>query len=689
MISGYIEKIVYRNEDNAYSVIEVSSGGDEDNQILVGTFPYVEEGDFIKAEGVMKLHPVYGEQMAVTEYEITQPDDVRSIEKYLSSGAVKGVGAALSARIIKRFGEDTIRIMEEEPERLAEIKGISMRMAMEISAQVEEKRDLREAMLFLGKYGISMNMAVKIYKLYGSSLYSIIKENPYKIADDISGVGFKIADEIAIKAGIPADSGYRIKCGLLYVLTDASAQGHMYLPEDILTSRCIAMLGIEGEPMQEYLTELQMDKRIIVKKGEEGNIVYPAQAYYVELDTAKMLHDINRFIPIEIITGGPGTGKTTNIKRIIEEYESKGMEISLAAPTGRAAKRMEEATGHVAATIHRLLEVSGRPDEQDGMRGMCTFGRDEGNPLEADVIIIDEMSMVDIYLMHSLLKAVAPGTRLVLVGDTNQLPSVGPGNVLKDIIDSKAFNVKHLNKIYRQDAESDIVLNAHRMINGEEIDLGKKSRDFLFIRRNEPEQIIAAMLTLVTEKLPGYVGTAAGEIQVMSPMKKGPLGVERLNIILQERLNPKSMRKTEKELFGTLWRDGDKVMQIKNNYDLGVYNGDIGIITEINTFGEFVKVRYDDKTVEYGFTDMDQVELAYAITIHKSQGSEYPAVVIPVHQGPRMLMTRNLIYTAVTRAEKCVTLVGVPERFYEMTGNTHEMERYSGLKDRIIEIMDI
>jgi len=717
MIEGFVENIIYKNSDNAYCVLEVSSKGDD--YVLVGTFPYVAEGDYIEAEGEMVLHPVYGEQMKVKSFTIKAPQDIAGIEKYLSSGAIKGIGPGLSRKIINRFGEDTIRIMEEEPERLAEIKGISERMAMEISAQVEGRRDMREALVFLSKYGISMNLGLKIYKYYGSAIYTLIRNNPYQLADDVTGIGFRIADEIARRAGFAADSEYRIKSAILYCLAQAQSDGHMYLPKEELFAATDDLLGL-GSLMPDMnspsddaglvsgqkhtlLRELEMEKKVIIK----GEKVYAATAYYTELDIARMLHIINEAEPIEIITGGPGTGKTTNIKRLIDKYEGAQLEVACCAPTGRAAKRMEEATGHEASTIHRLLEVSGMPiDEETATpeENAARFARNEDCPLEYDVVIVDEMSMVDAFLMRSLLKAIAPGTKLVLVGDTNQLPSVGPGNILKDIIASECFETLRLNKIYRQDEESDIIINAHKMIDNEPIDLNRQSKDFVFVKRQEPDQIIAAMLTLIRDKLPKYVDADIEDIQVMSPMKKGSLGVERLNTILQQHLNPASPEKSEKEIGGTIWREGDKVMQIKNNYRLeweirdnagyaidkgeGIYNGDIGIIREVNTFAEEISVEFDDQRITvYSYSDMDQLELAYAITIHKSQGSEYPAVIIPVHSGPRMLMTRNLIYTAVTRARKCVTLVGVPERFTEMTANTHEQNRYSSLRERLLEFV--
>ena len=708
MISGFVEKIVYKNNENAYCVLEVSSKGEE--YVLVGTFPYIAEGDYIEAEGEMTVHPVYGEQMQVRSYELRAPEDLAGIEKYLSSGAIRGIGPGLASRIIKKFGEDTLRIIEEQPERLAEIKGISERMAMEISGQVEEKKDMRTAMLFLAKYGISMRLALKIYQTYGSEIYSIIEENPYRLAEDITGIGFKIADEIARRAGFKSDSEYRIKSGILYVLSHAGANGHMYLPKDELINDTCQLLNSREDagPISEIIDNMQFDKKIIIHDGN----VYAASAYYTELSIANLLFELDTAMQIQIITGGPGTGKTTNIKRLIDEYESAGLEVACAAPTGRAAKRMEEATGHSASTIHRLLEVSPvsmlmGDSENDadsyGTHEGIRFQRNEETPLEYDVIIIDEMSMVDAYLMNSLLKAITPGTKLILVGDTNQLPSVGPGNVLKDIILSECFDVMRLTKIYRQDETSDIILNAHRMIDGEHIDISKSSKDFVFVKRGEPDNIIAAMLTLVRDKLPDYVDADIEDIQVMSPMKKGALGVERLNSILQAHINPPSPEKAEKETGSVTWREGDKVMQIKNNYKLewetrdsrgfvmdkgeGVYNGDIGIIREINLFAEEISVEFDEgRIATYSFSDTDELELAYAITIHKSQGSEYPAVVIPVHQGPKMLMIRNLIYTAVTRAQKCVTLVGVPERFDEMCQNTQEMKRYSGLRERLIEL---
>ena len=749
-VSGYVEKIKYRNEENGYSILSVNSDGLD--YVLVGTFPYISEGDFIEASGRDVEHPIYGDQIQVESYELKAPEDTASMERYLGSGAIRGVGTALAARIVRRFKADTFRIIEEEPERLAEVKGISEKMAQAISEQMESKKEMRQAMMFLQEYGISMSLALKIYNEYGSRMYSIIKENPYRLADDIQGVGFKMADEIAQKVGIFTDSDFRIRSGIYYTLLQSVANGHTYLPQEELLASASELLHVDPAVMEKHLTDLQMEKKIVVKVNEEKLLkpeeddstpasrhVYASQYYYTELNTARMLHDLNlrgaepeaeirkklekiceeeRIEPDElqiravveavnsgllIITGGPGTGKTTTINTIIRYFEQEEMEILLAAPTGRAAKRMTEATGYEARTIHRLLELTGVPSDDKDTSGMH-FERNEENPLDADAIIIDEMSMVDIYLMHALLRAVNPGTRLILVGDTNQLPSVGPGNVLRDLIASGAFDVVQLTRIFRQAAESDIIVNAHRINDGERIPLGKRSKDFLFIRREQPDAIISAMLTLVREKLPNYVHADMFDIQIMTPMRKGALGVERLNTILQSFLNPKDPSKPEKEMGGTIYRVGDKVMQIKNNYQIewetrnrygipvdsgaGVFNGDIGIIREINTFAEELTVEFDEgKMVDYSFKQLEELELAYAITIHKSQGSEYPAVVIPVYSGPRMLMTRNLIYTAVTRARACVCLVGIPEMLQAMVDNEVEQRRYTGLKIRIQEVM--
>lgn len=736
-VCGFVERIKYRNEENGYTVLSLTDEGEE--YTLVGNFHYISEGEMVEATGPMTEHPVYGEQMTVETYEIKAPEDTAAMERYLGSGAVKGIGAALAARIVRRFKADTFRIMEEEPERLSEVKGISEKMAMAISEQVEEKKEMRQAMMFLQEYGISMSLAVKIYQEYGPRLYTVIKENPYQLADDIAGVGFKMADEIAKRVGIFTDSDFRIKSGVLYTLLQATGNGHTYLPETDLLSQASELLRVEPQSIEKHLMDMQIDKRLVIRESEGVRVVYASQYYYMEMGVARMLHDLNirgrepeekirkKLLQIQkeesieldekqvqavveavnsgllIITGGPGTGKTTTINTIIRYFESEEMEILLAAPTGRAAKRMTEATGYEARTIHRLLEISGMPGDERSI-GMH-FERNEENPLDADAVIIDETSMVDIHLMQSLLKAVNPGTRLILVGDVNQLPSVGPGNVLKDVIEAGCFNVVMLTRIFRQASQSDIVVNAHKINAGETVPLGKKSNDFLFIKRDDPNMIINAMITLVQKKLPGYVGADPYDIQIMTPMRKGALGVERLNTILQEYLNPPDKSKLEKESGGVTFRVGDKVMQIKNNYNIewevrnkygipvdkgtGIYNGDIGIIREINLFAELVTVEFDEgRMVEYSFKQMEELELAYAVTIHKSQGSEYPAVVIPIFSGPKMLMTRNLIYTAVTRARACVCLVGVPEVFQAMVDNEMEQRRYSGLRERICEIYD-
>ena len=734
-VLGYIEKIIYRNENNGYTVLSVES--DDDEYVLVGTFNYIAEGEFIKANGNMKLHLSYGEQLFVDEYEIVEPRELDSIQKYLASSAIKGVGEALAKRIVKKFKMDTLRVMEEEPERLAEVKGVSAKLAKSISEQIQEKKSMRDAMIFLQKFGISMKLAAKIYMEYGSKIYTIIETNPYKLADDIEGIGFKIADDIAKKVGITADSKFRAIAGVEYLLSNAMLSGHLYLPDRVLEEEFLNLFGENIFDFNSLLSEMQMEKRIVVKRIEETN-VYLSGSYYTELAVAKMLIDINikakydiskiedkirkieekegivlddlqRQAVIEsinsgliIITGGPGTGKTTTINTIIKYFESEGESISLAAPTGRAAKRMSEATSYEAKTIHRLLEITPNISENSNNIG-THFERNEDNPLEADVLIIDEVSMVDIFLMNALLKAVAIGTRLILVGDINQLPSVGPGTVLKDLIESNCFNVVRLNKIYRQSVRSDIVVNAHKIMTNEDIDLSKKSNDFIFIKQNNPEHVMDSIITLMIDKLPGYVNSTINELQVMTPMRKGPLGVEVLNSFLQNKLNPTSKQKNEKEYDATIFREGDKVMQIKNNYQkewyiynekhfpvdkgLGVYNGDIGVIKEIDMFSESFTICFDDgKVSKYEFSEFNEIELAYAITVHKSQGSEYSAVIIPIYKGPAMLMNRNLIYTAITRAKRCVVLVGVPEALYTMIQNTKEMARYTGLKSRILEL---
>lgn len=730
-MAGYVEHIIYRNADNGYTVLNLVGG--EGEVTCVGVFPAIAEGENIEASGEYAEHPTYGKQFKVKSFEEKAPEDEEAIERYLGSGAIKGVGLALAARIVRRFKEDTFRIIEEEPERLAEIKGISERKAMEIADQVNQKRDLRQAMIFLQQYGITMNLAVKVYQQYGQEVYGIIRENPYRLADDIEGVGFRTADEIAARVGIRLDSDFRIRSGVLYVLQQAGGEGHTYLPQEELTERTIRLLEVDRAQVEKQYMDLAIERKIILKQRNENETqIYAASFYYMEANTAAMLKQLNvrcavpdieieqRIRSIEkqtgmtledhqltavreavqsgllVITGGPGTGKTTTINTIIKYFELEGMDIFLAAPTGRAAKRMSETTGSEARTIHRMLELNG------GAEGGAGFERNEHNPLETDVIIIDEMSMVDISLMNSLLKAIPVGTRLILVGDANQLPSVGPGSVLRDIIESGACNVVKLSKIFRQASSSDIIVNAHKINQGEEIVLDNKSMDFFFLKRYDADVIINVMLQLVMQKMPKYVDAAMYEIQVLTPMRKGLLGVERLNGILQQYLNPPAKHKVEKEHGEMIFREGDKVMQIRNNYQLeweirtkfglsvdkgtGVFNGDMGIIREINEFAETMTVEFEEgRTAEYPFKLIDELELAYAITIHKSQGSEYPAVVIPLLSGPAMLMNRNLIYTAVTRARKCVTLVGDETAFARMVQNTSQQKRYSGLCERLRE----
>ncbi len=735
---GYVSHIIFRNQENGYTVFELEMS-DGETETCVGTIPFINEGEYVCLKGEMVKHPVYMEQLKVSSFEVEEPDDAMAMLRYLASGAIAGIRGGLAKRIVDKFGDDTFRIIEKEPERLAEVKGISAKKAIAISMQFEEKHEMRKAIIFLQKYGVSNQLAVKIFKAYGNALYDVVRQNPYQLAEDITGVGFKIADDIARKSGFALDSVARIRAGILYVLHEGTGNGYVYMPEKLLFQDATYRLEVSPDKIADALDGMERDRAVIVT--EERNIYLPS-LYYAELNCARMLTDLN--VPMRrnskaldamiermekaeklelderqkmavreamcsgllVITGGPGTGKTTTINMMIRCMREEGMEILLAAPTGRAAKRMSEATGYEAQTIHRLLEYNGALLEQEDSADRNQeelFGRNEWNPLETDVIIIDEMSMVDIYLFHSLLKAVAVGTRLILVGDVNQLPSVGPGNVLKDIIRSHCFNIVKLSRIFRQAAESDIIVNAHRINDGEEIALDNQSKDFFCLKREDSHGVLEVMLWLVRDKMPKYTDCTPFDVQVLTPMKKGELGVYRCNEILQKYLNPESPNKGQIESHGVLFREGDKVMQMKNNYQIkwqvrgyhnvmieegeGVFNGDCGIITEIDALNKEITVRFDDeKYVTYPQGNWDELELAYAITIHKSQGSEYPAVVLPILTGPRPLMNRNILYTAVTRGKKCVTIVGNKQTVLDMIHNKTEQLRYSSLCERICEI---
>lgn len=773
---GYIEKIKYKSDETGYCVMYVE--GEEGEEIFVGTLPGASEGLYVIAEGEYVNHPQYDIQFNFTSYEIRMPKDTLGMERYLGSGIIKGIGAVLAKKIVKKFKDDTLRIMEEEPERLAEISGISERKAQQIAKSYLEKKEFQEVAIFLSGYGISVNMAIRIYNAYGNKVYDILRTNPYKLAEDINGIGFRMADDIARRMGIAQDSEFRLRSALLYALNTAGGEGHMYLPKPILLRRCVELTrgstndveGIYGqstfgyaeysdaasagsayeqtvELLEQQLMDLLIAGKIVIKQVDEEDAIYLASNYYVELNSARLLTDLQlryEMNPAEldreiqaiekeegltldelqttavksaieagvaVITGGPGTGKTTIINVIIKYFSKHGMEIKLCAPTGRAAKRMTESTGWPAQTIHRLLEINGAV-EDDGRNpdnhGMH-FSRNADNPLECDAIIVDEMSMVDAYIFYALVQAVPYGTRLIFVGDVNQLPSVGAGNVLKDIINSGCFPVTTLNKIFRQEDGSDIVFNAHKIQRGEHLILTNKSRDFFFIPQRTAAQIVEEVQTLTLKNLPDYYGLSPQEIQILCPMRKYEVGVENMNQKLQSRLNPKASNKPEHVRGDVVFRKGDKVMQIKNNYQqewkiygvsktgngkgyvidegVGVFNGDMGVITEISDYDEELTILFDDgRESVYNYKELDQLEHAFAVTIHKSQGSEYPAVIIPLLGGNWKLMNRNLIYTAITRARQLVIIVGDVNLVNQMIDNSEEQKRYTSLAFRIEEL---
>lgn len=739
-IEGIVENIIYQNKDTGYTALELSTG--EELLTSVGSFNSVSIGENICVKGEYVNHPLYGKQLKAISFKASIPNDIVSLERYLSSGAIKGVGPSIAHKIIQTFKDDTKRVIEEEPELLSKIKGISGKKAQDIAYQFEEKRDLRDAMIFLSQYGINGTLAVKLYKVYEDEIYYIIKQNPYKLSEDVRGIGFKTADEIARKVGIEKDSEFRIKSAVEYILYLNAEKGNTYMKVMDLFNEIKFLLDIEIENdyFETLLSNMVIDRRI---KIEHSTDVYLNYYYKVEAEVAKRLLSINASVAdlnyekstaedfekffkeknilldemqflfikksiengVSILTGGPGTGKTTTINGIIQFFGAKNLKISLAAPTGRAAKRMSEATGYEAKTIHRLLEVNGVVNDKDAS-SHGEFLRNEENPLETDVVIVDEMSMVDISLFNSLLKAIPLNCRLVMVGDIDQLPSVGPGNVLHDIIASERFSTVKLEKIFRQAMESDIVKNAHKVNNGEKIKLDNKSSDFFFIEESDAMHITARIWRLLSQKLPKYVDAKTSDIQVITPMKKGNLGTYKLNEDLQRALNPKAINKKEYELpNGKILREHDKVMQNKNDYKLdwiikgmydipietgkGVFNGDIGEVIEIDKLNKKVEVLYDEnRYVKYDFTDLDEIELAYAITIHKSQGSEYPAIVIPILDVPRLLSNRNLLYTAITRAKKCVVIVGSEKALNYMIQNKNEVRRQTGLCEKLINIKE-
>lgn len=734
IVEGTVENIVFQNQDNGYTVFSISI--DDDDLVCIGYIPKLNPGENIKIVGHYIIHPTYGKQLNIKHYEKLVPTTEKGIEKYLASGAIKGVGDKLASRIVSKFGKDTLDIIENYPEKLATVRGISKEKANNISSIFYEQIELRKVMIYLQEFGISPIYSMKIYKRYKGDAISIIKENPYALSNEIFGIGFKTADKIAFKLGIDINSPFRIKAGVRHCLNMSVSNGNVCIYKEDLIEMAQNLLQVSSVEIENIIIEMQMDKSLIQEKIEDKTVIYLNSLFYSENYVAKKLLELsmntldksktilNEILQIEkdtninlaekqreaviesmskgvlVITGGPGTGKTTTINTIITLLNKEGYDIELAAPTGRAAKRMSEATGMEAKTIHRLLGINFLSDDSNRQ----AFEKNEDNPIEADVIIIDESSMVDINLMFNLLKAISIGTRLILVGDVDQLPSVGPGNVLKDIINSNCIKVVCLEEIFRQAQESAIIMNAHRINKGEYPKLNEKNKDFFFVKRSSIDDVVNGILDLAINRLPNYIKCdTLKDIQILTPMRKSAIGALNLNQTLQETLNPKSEDKKEYQFRSITFREGDKVMQIKNNYNMkwsvynnrnikeeegmGVFNGDEGLIKGINLSSETITVCFDDgKVVNYDFSQLDELELSYAITIHKSQGSEYKVVIIPVHSGPPMLLSKNLLYTAVTRAKSLAVLIGIEDTLYRMVDNNREVSRNSFLSERIIKL---
>ncbi|WP_415322478.1 ATP-dependent RecD-like DNA helicase [Clostridium perfringens] len=733
-LNGIVESIVFKSSDTGYTVIKF-----RENNIIhtaVGVLPHVKEGQNLKITGSWVNHSQFGKQFKVEECEEILPTSKDGIEKYLSSGIIQGIGPVTAKKIVNKFGEDTLNILDNNIERLKEIEGIGKKKLETIIDSYREQRELKNITIFLQTHGLSVNQCLKIYKKYGASSVDTVKNNPYILCDEISGIGFKTSDKIARSLGIEVDSPFRIQSGIRYVINEFCANGHTFMPKDELIKEASNVLTVSGDIIEENIKNAALDRKIKLEKVNDKEGVFTIPNYYCELGiTNRILTlaisnfqdisvDVDHLIlqfekknnitfaesqkdaiisafqnGIEIITGGPGTGKTTIIKCIIEIFETCGLKVLLGAPTGRAAKRMSESTGKEATTIHRMLDMGVFEKEES-----VFVTNAEEHSLEADVVIIDEASMIDITLMNALLKSIKVGTRLIIVGDVDQLPSVGAGNVLNDFIESGFTKVVRLKEIFRQGKESMIVVNAHKINKGEMPKLNEKGTDFFFIRNDIQEGILNTIIDLINTRLPKFNSNwdKLKSIQVLVPMKKGVLGVTNLNEKIQNLLNPKAPYKKEKEFRSMIFREGDKVMQIKNNYSLkwtriagkgeheglGVFNGDMGFIENIDLEGKKLSIIFDDeRKVIYDFMYLDELDLAYAITIHKSQGSEFPVVIIPAYMGAPLLMNRNLLYTGITRAKEMVVVVGIPKALKYMVDNTRSMERYSSLNWRIKEVI--